>query len=721
MVFHIFLLPFFYCSGQAQQHVEWAKAIVPNVVSSSVSPASIRIGGSGNIYETGIFQGTVDFDPGTEIFELTATYPNTSFYLKCSNPDGKFLWAVAYEGTINCEVSDIAITSKENIIITGHVSGNLIVLKYDADGTLIWKRQLDGPYSEGQALGADDFENVYIVGYFQATVDFDPGLGIANKTTFGYTGSHIIPQDGYVLSLNSNGDFRWVRQFGGTSADLMVDLIVDSQQNVAVTGHFKGRAHLGTGYYYSKGYSDAFVSKLDSNGNMIWTDVVATGGYDYSFFITKDNMDNLYVSGEKQNQRVIRKLDKNGKELWVVYLDGKVSDISSDSENSIFVVGSFSNHIDADPSENERFLYSLGGRDIYYIELDANGSHISSGAFGSEYYCAGASIVSRNRNTYLVGEFRDQAKFGPLASNQLDGTSAYNGFFTKLADCFLTSGEFSVASCNNFISDSDNMYTESGKYSEVYPNWLGCDSLVTLDVTILTESQYEYNAVSCDYYSPEYTNKTYLDSGLYLDTLTNSLGCDSLVYLNLTINRPDKTFLNIEVCDSYISSLGEKYTESGMYTDNFHNVFGCDSIVNYDLSILKSTSSQIEIISCDGYISPNTDLLYLETGEYMEIIENIAGCDSIITINYTNYTKYEEVLIPNVITPNKDDFNDQFEVDSRLAGSELKIFNRWGILQFHSLNYNNDWQGNGLSSGVYYYTLKDECGKTYKGVLSILK
>ncbi|MBV8253642.1 MAG: Ig-like domain-containing protein, partial [Chitinophaga sp.] len=86
----------------------------------------------------------------------------------------------------------------------------------------------------------------------------------------------------------------------------------------------------------------------------------------------------------------------------------------------------------------------------------------------------------------------------------------------------------------------------------------------------------------------------------------------------------------------------------------------------------------------------------------------------------------EELYIPNAITPNNDGKNDRFVIPgiSKYPGSTLTIFNRWGNEVYYSPNYDNRWDGNGLSGGTYYYILKLNTGqdtKVYKGWIQLLR
>jgi len=107
-----------------------------------------------------------------------------------------------------------------------------------------------------------------------------------------------------------------------------------------------------------------------------------------------------------------------------------------------------------------------------------------------------------------------------------------------------------------------------------------------------------------------------------------------------------------------------------------------------------------------------------QSGIYWVTAENICGV-------YTDSIRidtqgFDNIIIPNVITPNGDSFNEQFEIDNKLVGSKIKIFQRWGKMVFESKNYQNNWSGFDLSSGTYYYFIVDNCEYSYKGWVQII-
>ena len=105
-------------------------------------------------------------------------------------------------------------------------------------------------------------------------------------------------------------------------------------------------------------------------------------------------------------------------------------------------------------------------------------------------------------------------------------------------------------------------------------------------------------------------------------------------------------------------------------------------------------------------------------GEYF--ITESTACGDLIS-NVIEVFPQDPIFIPNIITSNGDVCNQTFIVDSRLNHPELTILSRWGEIVYHTPVYNNDWSGNYISSGVYYYVIQNPCsGKDIKGPITVV-
>ncbi|MBK9248406.1 MAG: SBBP repeat-containing protein [Ignavibacteria bacterium] len=185
---------------------------------------AIAIDESCNVYTAGFFKGTVDFNPDSEIYELTS--------------DGDY---------------DIFIT------------------KLDSSGNFIWAKRMGGGSIEQLSTLAVDLSGyVYVGGYFSDIADFDPSEQFFNLTAAGSDHSYDI----FIAKLDLLGNFVWAKQMGGNSQDLLHSLTLDATGNIYATGSFIGISDFDPGIdtfiLNSELSRDIFVTKLDSTGKLIW-------------------------------------------------------------------------------------------------------------------------------------------------------------------------------------------------------------------------------------------------------------------------------------------------------------------------------------------------------------------------------------------------------------------------------------------------------------------
>ena len=178
------------------------------------------------------------------------------------------------------------------------------------------------------------------------------------------------------------------------------------------------------------------------------------------------------------------------------------------------------------------------------------------------------------------------------------------------------------------------VYDTSGVYVDTLFNVAGCDSIATLDLTINYSTSTSDSLISCD--SAMWNGQMYYSSGIYVDTLQTVLGCDSIVTMDMTINNSVSTNDNIVSCDSAMWN-GEMYYTSGIYIDTLQTVAGCDSVVTMDMVIHYANEGYDTVVACDVYVW--NGIVYDTSGVYVDTLFNVAGCDSIATLDLTiNYS-----------------------------------------------------------------------------------
>ena len=162
--------------GAQNNSFQWAKSI--GGISYDYAVAT-SVDSLGNVYAIGTFQGIVDFDPGVGIYNLSSLGAEDLFILKL-DMNGNFLWAKSFGSTLTDNISEIIL---------------------------------------------DRFGNIYTTGFFQSTVDFDPGAGT-------YTLSSSGSADAFILKLDPSGSFLWADKVGGSTYQAGNRIELDKWDNV---------------------------------------------------------------------------------------------------------------------------------------------------------------------------------------------------------------------------------------------------------------------------------------------------------------------------------------------------------------------------------------------------------------------------------------------------------------------------------------------------------
>jgi type IX secretion system substrate protein/sialidase-like protein/putative serine esterase DUF676 len=207
-----------------------------------------------------------------------------------------------------------------------------------------------------------------------------------------------------------------------------------------------------------------------------------------------------------------------------------------------------------------------------------------------------------------------------------------------------------VSECESYVSPSGNfLWDSTAIYYDTLKNKNGCDSLIIVDLTILKNSSNQIIVSECETYLSPSGNFLWDSTGIYLDTLINYKGCDSIIQVDLTILNSSYSSINPITCEIYISPSGKKWDTSGKYLDTIINNIGCDSIISIDLTILNKSSEVVQTDACDNYLSPSGKI-WTKSGIYNDSIINTQGCDSIITFDLTIYYSSYEIINPIACT-----------------------------------------------------------------------
>lgn len=463
------------------QQFQWVKSFGG---ASNDVPKSITTDVLGNVYTTGSFISTVDFDPGLGVSNLTSNGQNDVF-----------------------------------------------VQKLDVLGNLIWVKSFGGSsVDQGLSVLVDSLGNVYTTGRFSGTVDFDPGPGVSNLTSNGH-------EDRFIHKMDVQGNFVWVKTFWGISGGFS-SFSIDKSGNTYTAGFFDGAVDFdpgpGVSILVSNGSSDAFVQKLDASGNFLWAKSFGatssssgpffsnTVGIDSPVFI--DALDNVYTTGRffgtidfdpgpgvnnltwsSGKSNYIQKLDASGNFLWAKSFGGY--SVTVDPSGNVYITGTFRDTIDFDPGPGISNLIANGTSDVYIQKLDASGNFLWAKSFGgsfNEYEIANSITVDALGNVYTTGIFNDTVDFDP-------GSGVYNLTSKGRGDVFVQKldslGNFNWATSFGGISNesgdvlsvdlSGNVYT-TGNFNGTgdFDPGLGTTTLSSngsVDVFVQKLSQSNFN------------------------------------------------------------------------------------------------------------------------------------------------------------------------------------------------------------------------------------
>lgn len=443
---------------------------------------SIILDGSANVYITGSFEGTADFDPGAGIQNLISAGSQDIFFAKY-DLSGNYVYANRIGGTSVDAGSSISVDGSGNVFITGFFQftadfdpgagtvnltsaglHDIFLAKYDVSGNYVYALKMGGTSSDiSNSIAIDGTGNAYITGYFNSTADFDPGAGTANLTSAGQF-------DIFFAKYDASGNYVYAKGIGGTTSDVGNSIAVDGSGNVYLTGYYSSSTvdfdpGAGIQNLTSNGSQNIFFASYDVSGNFIFAKSIGSFDTDAGIFITIDASGNTYITGNFQGtvdfdpaagtanlvsgtngsfdltNAFAGKYNSTGNYVWAIAL-GRHSDsdnsgfsITRDASGNLYITGDFQGTVDFDPGAGTQNLTSTGYFDIFFAKYDASGNYVYAKRLGGTDDEHGKFIaIDGSGNASITGYFTGTVDFDPGAGTQnLTSTSAFSSdiFFAK--------------------------------------------------------------------------------------------------------------------------------------------------------------------------------------------------------------------------------------------------------------------------------------------------
>ena len=197
--------------------------------------------------------------------------------------------------------------------------------------------------------------------------------------------------------------------------------------------------------------------------------------------------------------------------------------------------------------------------------------------------------------------------------------------------------------CAGEVYSWDNVqYTTTGSYSRKYISMEGCDSIVTLNLTVAETYDIEFTDTICAGETYRWNSEKYTESGSYTQSFTTQYGCDSIVTLHLIVGDLYNVEWSDTICASETLTWNAKtYTLPGSYTQSLVSRYGCDSIVTLHLTVGDLYDVSIYDTICVGETYTWDGMKYSSTGVYPRMYQSRYGCDSLVTLYLTVGEKYD--------------------------------------------------------------------------------
>lgn len=741
---------------------------------------------NGHIYITGYFTGIQDFDPGPGVYNLASAYTCVNMYVSKWDTSGNFIWARSMGGQAGTQTQVL-----------------------------------------GRSVKVDVLGHVVIGGSFTGTADFDPGLGVSNLTstyTLLWLGTDI-----HVTKLDESGNLLWAKGIGGKDADWITDLDIDSAGSIYSTGRFTdtvdfdpdtgiqlGIAHITSSWFHN---SDVFIHKLNAAGAFEWVKVIGGDGIDEIAGIALDTAANIYLNGE-HNHTI--DFDPDTSEFYLtdtMWGYGgfilKMSDACATSGSAPSLSSAALTIICPDTTANLNNLVTSSRPANIVLQWFTNNTHTgtlystpttaTSGVYYAFYYdsvenCyskpAAVTVSNGGMNTPVFDTIpplcigQTTSPLQTVSINNIAGawapawdhtaTTTYT-FTPVVGQCAvpvtktviikqITNSTMKVSICdgNSYLFNGQYYTTSNNTAKDTLINAAGCDSIISLDLTVVPVHPITINEQLEGCGSIRYNGQYYFNDTLIRDTLLSQQGCDSIYHISsITVYPQNPVVISIDTfaCKTLMID-GVSYDKSTYVQDTLRTVNGCDSvirhinidIVNFDLDAAatinnpyegeyvyihtSSTNSQsYKIIKWlpealfEDQVAYSNNFKASTPGTINVLVAAMGrhNCVDSVAIPVEVRPYDPKIMLPNAFTPNGDGRNDvfmpQLNVDRAFTFLGFDVYNRWGQVLYSTSNINAGWDGsyNGKlqEQGVYYYTIKvrllNNDIRSFNGELTLLK
>lgn len=473
---------------------------------------------NGNVYSAGIYSGTMTVGSTT----VTWAGGNADGFLTKFDNDGNPIWVKSFGGAADDVALDVAVDGDDNLYITGYFQGagslafdadpgpgvflleqpapfltrDCFIIKLDSNGDFVWAKQVSNPAGvaneDSKSIEVDVAGNVYIGGSFNYA-DFDPDP-VNEYILFSTNGG--ASTDGFLLKLDTDGIFVWVKTFASTGLVQLSDMEFDTNEDILIAGRFRNTVDLdpnaGVEEFTSNGLDDVFMAKLSSTGDFIWgqsfggtgndgvgviknlpSGVYLGGNFNGTVDLDPSTGDNTFTS-LGSTDAFLSKFDTDGVYELSYVLGGEATDaeifydLREGYNGNLFTTGQFNGTTDFDNSAAEAITTSNGNSDNFLLEITTSGTYVNHWTVGGSNAEVNPQLFINDRSEILtIGSFRSSTMdFNPFGGEDIiTNRGFYDAYFSRYKlfsngndDC---GGAITVA-CGDIVVGETINDTDSG-------------------------------------------------------------------------------------------------------------------------------------------------------------------------------------------------------------------------------------------------------------------
>ncbi|WP_107037338.1 T9SS type A sorting domain-containing protein [Brumimicrobium mesophilum] len=343
-------------------------------------------------------------------FTLLFTFITTSQTLQISDQ-------YVFGGSANDSPRDALVINNQTIVggvSSSGISGDkttsnfgdldLWIISVDNTNSIVWQKSFGG-------TGLDDLVKIIETS--------DGNILIGGSSGSGVNGNKTSPNKGmsdfWLIKMDNQGNELWQKSYGGEDDEFLGDMVELNDGSVLLVGGSTSPIS-GDKTESSFGESDAWIVKIDAQGNLLWDKTIGGNAGDALVSIALDDNDNIYFSGSSESSISgvktedsfggydywVLKLDQNGNILWDKTLGGSGAEFSHYliySDNRLFVIGHSTSDVSGTKTETSR-----GAIDIWIAKLNQNGEVLMDKTIGGNYFDkVTGPIITESGELVMVG------------------------------------------------------------------------------------------------------------------------------------------------------------------------------------------------------------------------------------------------------------------------------------------------------------------------------